>query len=42
MKKKILVTGGAGYIGSKITYDLKYIGLKQGIIETYNKLKNEY
>jgi nucleoside-diphosphate-sugar epimerase len=23
-------------------YGLKYIGLKQGIIETYNKLKNEY
>lgn len=23
-------------------YELKYIGLKQGIIETYNKLKNEY
>jgi hypothetical protein len=23
-------------------YGLKYIGLKQGIVETYNKLKNEY
>jgi hypothetical protein len=23
-------------------YGLKYIGLTQGIIETYNKLKNEY
>lgn len=23
-------------------YGLKYIGLKQGIIETYNKIKNEY
>jgi nucleoside-diphosphate-sugar epimerase len=23
-------------------YDLKYIGLQQGIIKTYNKLKNEY
>jgi nucleoside-diphosphate-sugar epimerase len=23
-------------------YDLKYIGLEQGIIETYNKIKNEY
>jgi len=25
-----------------VPYNLKYIGLKQGIIETYNKLKNEY
>jgi dTDP-4-dehydrorhamnose reductase len=25
-----------------VPYGLKYIGLKQGIIETYNKLKNEY
>jgi hypothetical protein len=23
-------------------YGLKYIGLRQGIINTYNKLKNEY
>ena len=23
-------------------YRLKYIGLEQGILETYNKLKNEY
>lgn len=25
-----------------VLYNLKYIGLKQGIIETYNKIKNEY
>jgi hypothetical protein len=24
-----------------VPYNLKYVGLKQGIIETYNKLKNE-
>lgn len=27
---------------SNAPYGLKYIGLEQGIIETYNKLKNEY
>jgi hypothetical protein len=25
-----------------VPYGLDYIGLKQGILETYNKLKNEY
>ena len=30
MKKKILITGGAGYIGSKLAYDL--IDLKKDII----------
>ena len=28
MKNKILVTGGAGYIGSKLSYDLTDMGFK--------------
>jgi GDP-L-fucose synthase len=33
---------GKAYKGKFTDLGLKYIGLKQGIIETYNKLKNEY
>ena len=33
MKKKILVTGGAGYIGSKISYDLTDLGYEVFIID---------
>ena len=35
--KKILVTGGAGYIGSKICYDLTDLGYKVLIYPTANK-----
>jgi UDP-glucose 4-epimerase len=44
MKKKILVTGGAGYIGSKISYDLTDLGYEVFIIDNlstgYKKLIN--
>ena len=33
MTKKILVTGGAGYIGSKISYDLTDLGFKVFILD---------
>ena len=34
---------GVDYSSDNCTpYELNYVGLKQGIIETYNKLKNEY
>jgi UDP-glucose 4-epimerase len=33
MKKKILVTGGAGYIGSKISYDLTDLGFKVFVLD---------
>lgn len=44
MKKKILITGGAGYIGSKISYDLTDLGYEVFIIDNlstgYKKLIN--
>jgi UDP-glucose 4-epimerase len=44
MKKKILVTGGAGFIGSKISYDLTDLGYEVFIIDNlstgYKKLIN--
>ena len=33
MKNKILITGGAGYIGSKISYDLTDLGYEVFIID---------
>ena len=33
MIKKILVTGGAGYIGSKISYDLTDLGFEVFILD---------
>jgi UDP-glucose 4-epimerase len=33
MKKKILVTGGAGYIGSKISYDLTDLGFEVFVLD---------
>jgi len=33
---------GKDYKGTYTSLNLNYIGLKQGIINTYNKLKNEY
>jgi UDP-glucose 4-epimerase len=33
MEKKILITGGAGYIGSKVSYDLTDLGFKVYILD---------
>ena len=42
MRKKILITGGAGYIGSMLTTKLVYLGHDVTVIDNFSSGKRKY